>query len=106
MNRSDHDLYAQQNLGLLEQESSIFKKSAQIAIGKHAWQKEHDYNVYQLEASKREVLAATRLYTFLICSWLEARLTKILYENSSCAFTDAEIASITSIHILWKIVGK
>lgn len=96
MNRSDHYLYAQQNLSLLEQEISIVKKSAQIAIGKHAWQKEHDYNVYQLEASKREVLAATRLYTFLICSWLEARLTKILYENSSCAFTDAEIASITS----------
>lgn len=98
MNRSDHYVYAQQNLLLLEQEISMIRKSAQVSIGKHAWQEEHDYDVHQLTASKREVLAATRLYTFLICSWLEARLTKILYENSSCAFTDAEIELITNRH--------
>ena len=98
MNRSDHYMCAQQNLCLLEQEISLTRKSAQIAIGKYAWQKEHKYNIHQLEASEREVLAATRLYTFLICSWLEARLTKILYENSSCAFTDGEITSITDRH--------
>lgn len=107
MNRSDHYTYAQQNLCLLEREISMTKKSAQMAIGKHAWQEEHNFDIHQLESSKHEVLAATRLYTFLICSWLEARLTKILYENSSCAFTDAEIALITnrynSMEKRWKM---
>lgn len=94
MERSDHYKYVQQNLLLLNQQISMVKKSAQEAIGKHAWQIENNYDTYQLEISRREVLAATRLYTFLICSWLEARISKIFYENSSCAFTDSEIHSI------------
>ena len=94
MDRSDHYKYAQQNLLLLNQQISMVRKSAQEAIGKHAWQEENNYTIHQLEASQREVLAATRLYTFLICSWLEARIYKIFYENSSCAFTDSEIDSI------------
>lgn len=91
MDRSEHYKYVQQNLELLELQISMVKKSAQAAIGKHAWEVENHYNVHQLEASQREVLASTRLYTFLICSWLEARISKIFYENSSCAFTDHEI---------------
>lgn len=94
MDRSDHYKYAQQNLLLLNQQISMVKKSAQEAIGKHTWQEENNYTIHQLKASQREVLAATRLYTFLICSWLEARIYKIFYENSSCAFTDSEIDSI------------
>lgn len=94
MERSDHYKYAQQNLLLLNQQIDMVKKSAQEAIGKHTWQEENNYTIHQLEHSQREVLAATRLYTFLICSWLEARISKIFYENSSCAFTDSEINSI------------
>ena len=94
MDRSDHYKYAQQNLLLLNQQISMVRKSAQEAIGKLAWQEENNCTIHQLEASRREILAATRLYTFLICSWLEARISKIFYENSSCAFTDYEIHSI------------
>ncbi len=41
-------------------------------------------------------MASTRLYTFLLCSWFEARLYKILYENSSVAFSDTERSTVTS----------
>lgn len=96
MTRSEHYQYAQQNLLLLEKEISMVKKSAQALIGKFAWQQANNQPAKILDASRFEVLAATRLYTFLICSWLEARLTKIFYENSSCAFTDIEIELITN----------
>ena len=106
MTRSEHYQYAQQNLLLLEKEISIVKKLAQALIGKLAWQQENNQPSEILDASRFEVLAATRLYTFLICSWLEARLTKIFYESSSCAFTDIEINSITnfrnSMEYRWK----
>lgn len=94
MDRSDHYLYVQQNLALLEQQIKLVKKATQIAIGKHAWQEVNHYDVHQLEASQKEILAGTRLYTFLVCSWLEARITKVFYENSSVAFTDSEINTI------------
>lgn len=53
----------------------------------------------KLSKSKKteyDILSGNRLYTFLLCSWFEARLNKILYENSSAGFTDGDRRSIKS----------
>lgn len=97
MDRSDYYKHYQANIKLLDCEIGQVKKAAQTAIGKKAWQERKGYCTEQIEATETEIKACTRLYSFLICSWFEARLMKMLYENSSVAFTDAEIASIRQI---------
>ena len=105
MDRLDYYKQYQLNIELLDCEIEQVKKSAQTVIGKKAWQESVKMHSSQIAVTEKEIRACTRLYSFLICSWFEARLMKILYENSSVAFSDAEIAQIRSIRKMemkWK----
>lgn len=81
----------QENIELLENELRQVKKMTQMNLGKLYCINQEDKRM-QGEKNKREkdVLGSTRLYIFLLCSWLEVRLKKILYEGSSVAFTEEE----------------
>ena len=105
MDREDYYSHYQANLDLLNCEIDLVKKAAQTAIGKKSWQEKKGHNINQMAATDKEIQACTRLYSFLICSWFEARLMKILHENSSAAFSDAEITSIRQLDTMdkkWK----
>lgn len=107
MTREDYYRYYQANIEMLNIQIEQVKNTARSAIGKNAWQVSHQNDPHQISKSNLEVLAATRLYSFLICSWFEARLMKILYENSSVAFSDTEIISIRNLDnmkIKWKTI--
>lgn len=80
----------QENLELLENELEQVKKMTQISLGKLYYERMNANVQGQIKKIEYDILGGTRLYTFLLCSWLEARLKKILYENSSVAFTDNE----------------
>ncbi|MBE6982193.1 MAG: hypothetical protein E7437_07735 [Ruminococcaceae bacterium] len=96
MDRSDYYGHYQANLQLLDCEMEQVKAAAQQAIGEKAWLEKKHRDQTQIATTANRVKACTRLYTFLLCSWFEARLLKMLYENSSVAFTDQEIATIRS----------
>lgn len=97
MDRSDYYKHYQSNIELLECQINQVKKATQCEIGKKAWQEKKNSDPKQIAATEKEIRACTRLYSFLICSWFEARLMKILYEGSSAAFTDAEINQIRNL---------
>lgn len=84
-----YEIY-QENLKILEDEIGQVKKMTQINLGKLYYERANTNKQGRIKKLEYDVLGSTRLYTFLLCSWLEARLKKILYENSSVAFTDAE----------------
>lgn len=94
MNKKDYYKVYQENLVLLNAEIDMVKTATQQYIGKKAFQEENGAEPAQIAASEKRILAGVRLYAFLICSWFEARLMKILYEESSAAFTDSEIYNI------------
>lgn len=94
MDKADYYSHYQTNLEMLNREIRQVKKLTQESIGKKAWQEKKGYDSRQIAATEKDINACTRLYSFLICSWFEARLMKILYENSSAAFSDAEINTI------------
>lgn len=105
MTRNDYYSVYQANIEMLEIQIEMVKKSVQSKIGHYLWLIEERHNSYQISATDKEVVAGTRLFVFLICSWLEARLLKILYEGSSVALTSSEIASIRglpSMNQKWK----
>ncbi len=90
MNRQElYDVY-QKNLNLLENELEQVKKMTQVNLGNlyYIYLKEKESG--KVKKTEKDILGSTRLYTFLLCSWLEARLKKILYEGSSVAFLDEE----------------
>lgn len=66
----------------------------QINLGKLYYAYSEEKETGEIKKYEKDVLASTRLYTFLLCSWLEARLKKILYEGSSAAFTENERVKI------------
>lgn len=106
MDKAEYYNHYQANIELLEYEITQVKKVAQIAIGKKAWQEKCGADLNQIAATEREIKAGTRLYTFLVCSWFEARLMKILYESSTVAFSDADILSIRNekqMEDKWKV---
>lgn len=113
---SNDTLYTiyQQNLSLLETQMELVKSTTFKNIGIYEWEK----NLYisktpnntsslngTLQKRNNDILAGTRLYTFLLCSWLESRLNKILYEASSNAFTDSEreiVQNLKQMEYKWK----
>lgn len=105
MDRTDYYKYYQENIELLDCEIEQVKISAQRAIGEKAWQEKNGRASTQIAVTEKKVKANTRLYTFLICSWFEARLLKMLYENSLVAFSDSEIQAIRNMKSMsqkWK----
>ena len=96
MDRKDYYEHYQANLQLLDCEMDQVKIAAQRAIGEKAWLEKMHRDENQIATIDNNIKACTRLYTFLLCSWFEARLLKMLYENSSVAFTDQEIDTIRS----------
>ena len=96
MDRKSYYENYQANLMLLDCEIEQVKIAAQKAIGEKAWFEATHRDPKQIATTDTKIKACTRLYTFLLCSWFEARLLKMLYENSSVAFTDQEIADIRS----------
>lgn len=96
MDRKDYYEHYQSNLQLLDCEMEQVKTAAQQAIGEKAWLEKMHRDENQIATIGNNIKACTRLYTFLLCSWFEARLLKMLYENSSVAFTDQEIVTIRS----------
>ena len=105
MTKNDFYIVYQANLKMLEREIKLVKKSTQINLGRKLWLQENISDNSKVLSCEEDIEAGTRLYTFLICSWLEARLMKILYENSSAAFTDTEInhiRSLSSMTTKWK----
>ena len=97
MDRADYYKYYQSNIELLNCEIDQVKKATQTIIGKKNWQERMKVDAHQIAKTEKEIKACTRLFSFLICSWFEARLMKILYENSSVAFSDEEITQIRNI---------
>lgn len=96
MNREQlYNIY-QTNLELLENELVQVKRMAQVNLGKLCYAKLEEKELGEIQKREKDVLGITRLYTFLLCSWLEARIKKILYEGSSVAFTEAERRQILS----------
>lgn len=93
--QSLYEIY-QENLELLENEMQQVKKMTQINLGRLYYEKAKEKKQGNIPKLEYDVLGSTRLYTFLLCSWLEAWLKKILYENSSAAFTEMERESILS----------
>ena len=105
MDRQDLYEIHQDNLKLLENQLDQVKKMVQINLGKYHYEKNTANIPATLEKLEFDILAGTRLYTFLLCSWLEARLNKILYENSSVAFSDTErdrVMSPTKMSEKWR----
>lgn len=96
MVKADYYKRYQENLELLEIEMELIKKTTQTHLGMFEWVDKESHDIGKLENEKKAILAGTRLYSFLLCSWFEARLYKIVYEASSVAFTDSEISSIMS----------
>lgn len=105
MNREQlYNIY-QTNLELLENELVQVKRMAQANLGKLCYAKLEEKELGEIQKREKDVLGITRLYTFLLCSWLEARIKKILYEGSSVAFTEAErnqILSARKMSCKWK----
>lgn len=103
MNRDDFYRLHQENLEALESQMEQVKTLVQKNLGKKMFLDERP-NVQEGKIRKiqNEILYGTRLYTFLLCSWLEARLNKILYENSAVAFNDAEIERIRKLRKMSK----
>lgn len=93
--QSLYEIY-QENLELLENEMQQVKKMTQMNLGKLYYERTNKNKQGDIQKLEYDVLGSTRLYTFLLCSWLEARLKKILYENSSVAFAEAERENILS----------
>lgn len=107
MTRNDYYVSYQANLEMLNIQIAQVKNTTRLVIGKNAWQVSNHSDTHQISKSNLEVLASTRLYSFLICSWFEARLMKILYENSSVAFSDSEINTIRQLDnmkVKWKTI--
>lgn len=105
MDKSDYYKYYQSNIEFLDSEIAQVKKAAQTAIGKKTWEEKSETDPKQIAATEKEIRACTRLYTFLICSWFEACLMKILYENSSVAFSETDITlirNLKSMDMKWK----
>ena len=96
MDRKDYYKHYQSNLQLLDCEMEQVKNTTQQAIGEKAWLEKMHRDQKQIVTIDYKIKACTRLYTFLLCSWLEVRLLKMLYEDSSVAFTDQEITNIRS----------
>ena len=96
MDRKDYYQHYQSNLQLLDCEMEQVKIATQQAIGEKTWLEKMHRDQKQIATINTRIKACTKLYTFLLCSWFEVRLLKMLYENSSVAFTDQEIASIRS----------
>ena len=94
MDRRQYYSIYQENIELLEMEIQQVKKNAQISIGKKNWLEKTDETSEKIIVLEKEILASTRLMTFLVCSWLEARLMKMLYEDSAVAFSETEISTI------------
>ena len=92
MDRKDYYEHYQSNLQLLDYEMEQVKIATQQAIGEKVWLEKKHRDQKQIATVDKKIKACTRLYTFLLCSWFEARLLKMIYENSSVAFTDLEIA--------------
>lgn len=95
----------QNNLELLENELGQVKKMTQINLGKLYYATLERKELGEIKKNERYVLGSTRLYTFLLCSWLEARLKKILYESSSVAFSERERSIVLSSRTMsekWK----
>ena len=83
MNREQlYNIY-QTNLELLENELVQVKRMAQANLGKLCYAKLEEKELGEIQKREKDVLGITRLYTFLLCSWLEARIKKILYEGWS-----------------------
>lgn len=103
MNRGDFYRIYQENLMMLEQEMGIVKKYVQISLGRYEYEKDLGRNTSFYET---ETLAGTRLFCFLMCAWFEARLYKILYEDSSEGVSDSEIVAINAKRTIgekWKV---
>lgn len=96
MDRQNLYVIYQENLELLENELEQVKRMTQISLGKLCYERVNANVQGQIKKIEYDILGGTRLYTFLLCSWLEARLKKILYENSSVAFTDNERETVLS----------
>lgn len=96
MLKSDYYSKYQNNLEMLEIEMELVKRMIQTHLGRLEWEKMNANNKGQIDKQEQNVLAGTRLYSFLLCSWFEARLYKIVYEDSSIAFTTSEISCVMS----------
>lgn len=105
MDKADCYKYYQANIELLNVQITQVEKIVRTAVGKKEWQVRKSVDAYQIARTEKEIKASTRLLTFLICSWLEARLMKILHENSSVAFSAEEIERIEKLKTMdekWK----
>jgi len=91
MIKEDYYKIYQSNLIMLEYQIKSVKKTTQTMIGRKIWFEDNNINT---NVSEEEIKSGTQLFAFLICSWLEARLMKLIYEGSSVAFSECEISKI------------
>jgi len=82
------------NLDIMEIQINSVKKIIQKSLGDLEWRIKYNRDSPNILLLQNEIFSNTRLFTFLISSWFEARLKKIVYQPSSAAFNKEEIKHI------------
>ncbi len=95
MDKNEKYKIYQSNIKMLEKEMQLVKANTQQLIGK--LNKEPIINHKNISNIEYALKSSTRLYTFLLCSWQEVRLLKIMHEQSCVAFTELEIRDISDV---------
>ncbi|MCF1285109.1 hypothetical protein [Streptococcus sinensis] len=99
-----YEIY-QSNLLMCEVQIDIIKKTINKIIGEYHWNKKHNPKNSRLHKLEKELQASQRLYMFLLGSWFELRLYKILYESSQVSFNETELGNIDQVETIagkWK----
>lgn len=104
---ADHEMDNQEkyesnnkNIELLKIQIEYIKKELKNELVRWKLSKDNNYPNHRIhygENFKKKILALKRLYTFLISTWFEAQLMKVIYDKSSGAFTDEEQKAILEI---------
>lgn len=91
-NLSEQDLYRiyQQNLLMCEIQINLIKDRTLEVLSELSWKKVNAPQDSRIPNLEKKLIAAERLYIFMIANWFELRLFKIIYENSSAGFRRAE----------------
>ncbi|WP_433912289.1 hypothetical protein [Staphylococcus sp. LKG3-3] len=106
---SKNDLYEiyQKNLLAANNQLSIVEEICKSKRAEYYYFKEHDSE--RKNNALHDYISSTRLYAFLLGNWYEIKLYKLIYDNSSAAFDDSEIAIIKgkqTISDRWKEVYR
>ena len=88
-----YDVY-QTNLKMCEIQIDLIKEKTMQILGEMHWKKQNKLKDSRIGNLESKLEAAERMCVFIIANWFELRLYKIIYEDSSVAFTNNEIEQL------------